>query len=127
MTSASEPTSNRRLAGRSPSFPAINLETAIRRARELYERDRQHPTPVEEIVRRWGYKGMSGPANLSVAALKKYGLLTDEGKGIERRGHLTHLAVEIVANPDPSARASAIKRAALLPSAHRELWDRYGN
>jgi hypothetical protein len=127
MTSAPEPTAARRPSGRSPSFPAINLETAIRRARELYERERQHPTHVETIVHHWGYKGMTGPANLSVAALKKFGLLTDEGKGAERRGRLTHLAVEIIANPDHAARAEAIKQAALTPTAHRELWDRYGN
>jgi len=127
MASMSGSTSDRRRSGRSPSFPAINLETAIRRARELYERERQHLTPIEKIVQHWGYKGMTGPANLSVAALKKFGLLTDEGKGAERRGRLTHLAVDIIANPDPTARNAAIKQAALMPSAHRELWDRYGN
>ncbi|MEU1808720.1 hypothetical protein O7622_08785 [Micromonospora sp. WMMD1076] len=123
----SDSTPARRTAGRSPSFPAINLETAVRRARELYERERQHPTPIQKIVAHWGYKGMTGPANLSVAALKKFGLLTDEGKGAERRGRLTHLAVDIIANPNQSARNAAIKQAALMPSAHRELWDRYGN
>jgi hypothetical protein len=127
MTSPPEPTSARRPSGRSPSFPAISLETAIRRARELYERERQHPTPIEKIVQHWGYKGMTGPANLSIAALKKFGLLTDEGKGAERRGRLTHLAVDIIANPDHLARVESIKQAALMPSAHRELWDRYGN
>ena len=127
MTNTSEATPARKTAGRSPSFPAINLETAIRRARELYERERQHPTPIEKIVHHWGYKGMTGPANLSVAALKKFGLMTDEGKGTERRGRLTHLAVDIIANPDQRARAAAIKQAALMPSAHRELWGRYGN
>lgn len=127
MTNTPEATSARRPAGRSPSFPAINLETAIRRARELYDRERQHPTPIEKIVHHWGYKGMTGPANLSIAALKKFGLLTDEGKGAERRGRLTHLAVDIIANPDYLARSTAIKQAALMPSAHRELWDRYGN
>jgi hypothetical protein len=112
--------------GRSPGFPAINLETAIRRARQLYDREREYPTPVEKIVQHWGYKGMTGPASLSLAALKKFGLMADEGKGTERRGHLTHLAVEIIANPEPQARSVAIKQAALMPSAHRELWERYG-
>lgn len=127
MTSTPETVPARKPVGRSPSFPAINLETAIRRARELYERERQYPTSIEKIVHYWGYKGLTGPANLSVAALKKFGLLTDEGKGAERRGRLTHLAVEIIANPDQQARVAAIKQAALMPTAHRELWDRYGN
>lgn len=121
------PAPARRLTGRSPSFPAINLETAVRRARELYDKERQHPTAVETIVRHWGYKSMSGPANLTLAALKKFGLLTDEGRGTDRRGRLTHLAVDIVANPDAAARASAIKQAALAPAIHRELWDKYQN
>jgi hypothetical protein len=121
-----EETPTRRSMGRSPSFPAINLETAIRRARELHERERQYPTPVEKIVRYWGYKGMTGPASLSLAALKKFGLMADVGKGAERRGGLTNLAVEIIANPDAQARYAAIKRAALMPSAHRDLWERYG-
>ena len=125
MTDTTAPASARKPTGRSPSFPAINLETAIRRTRELYERERQHPTPVEKIVQYWGYKGMTGPASLSLAALKKFGLMADEGKGAERRGHLTHLAVDVIANPDPQARSAAIKQAALTPSAHRELWQRY--
>lgn len=127
MTDTSAETPARRSMGRSPSFPAINLETAIRRARELYERERQHPTPVEKIVQYWGYKGMTGPASLSLAALKKFGLMADEGKGAERRGRLTHLAVDVIANPDSQARSAAIKQAALTPSAHRELWERYAH
>lgn len=125
--SATASTSPRRQTGRSPSFPAINLETAIRRARELYERERQHPTSVDTIVRYWGYKAMSGPAAGALAALKKYGLMTDEGKGPERRGRLTHLAIDIIANPDHQARVGATKQAALKPGIHREMWDSYHN
>src|SRR5262249_30899737 len=125
MSDAPAPT--RRSTGRSPSFPAINLETAVRRAATLYEKERQHPTAVETIVRHWGYKSMNGPANGALAALKKFGLLTDEGRGADRRGRLTHLAVDIVANPNAAARTSAIKQAALMPAIHRELWDKYQN
>src|SRR5690348_16423785 len=121
------PVSTRRQTGRSPAYPAINLETAIRRARELYEKERQHPTSVETIVRHWGYKSLNGPASQTLAALKKFGLLTDEGRGTDRRGRLTHLAVDILANPNAAARANAIKQAALLPAIHRELWDKYQN
>jgi len=127
MSDTSAPTPARRQTGRSPSFPAISLEMAIRRARELYEKERQHPTAVDTIVRHWGYKSLNGPASGALAALKKFGLLTDEGRGTERRGRLTHLAVEILANPDAAARTRAIKQAALMPGIHRELWDRYQN
>lgn len=124
MTEQQSP--DRRPAGRSPSYPAINLETALRRARELYDVERQHPIPVETAVRHLGYKGISGPANGTVAALKKFGLITDEGSGTERRVRITNLCVEALANPDADARAAAIRRVALTPAIHREMWNQYG-
>lgn len=112
---------------RSPSYPAINLETAIRRARELYTRERQHLTSVDTIASHWKYKSLNGPAHLTLAALKKYGLIADDGKGAARRANLTDLAVDILENPDTRTRDEALQRAALSPSIHRELWEKYGN
>lgn len=117
----------RRSLRRSPSYPAVNLETAIRRARELFDRERQHLTSVDTIAAHWKYKSLNGPAHLTLAALKKYGLIVDDGKGAGRRAGITDLAVEILANPDLKARDEALQQAALNPSIHRELWDRYGN
>ena len=116
----------KRPKGRSPSYPAINLENAIRRAAQFFDLARQHPTAVEHLVQHWGYKSLNGPASLTVAALKKFGLLTDEGSGDERRARLTDLAVDILANPAPDAVQTAIRTAALNPAIHRELWERYG-
>ncbi len=126
-TAAGAATARRPLLRRSPSYPAINLETAIRRARELYDRERQHMASVDTIAAHWKYKSFNGPAHLALAALKKYGLLVDDGKGAARRVSLTDLAVDILENPDPRVRDEALKRAALNPSIHRELWEKYGN
>jgi hypothetical protein len=35
--------------------------------------------------------------------------------------------VDVLENPDPGAREEALQRAALTPSIHRELWEKYGN
>lgn len=118
--------SSKRPKGRSPSYPALDLKTAIDRARRLYEQERHHATPVETAVRHWGYKSLSGPANGALAALKKFGLSLDEGSGATRRVRLTDLAVDIIANPDQVRREAAIRQAALTPPIHRELWDRWG-
>lgn len=112
--------------GRSPSYPAIDLDTAILRARVLWGEERQHPTAVETIVKHWGYKSLNGPAALTLAALKKYGLIADEGYGAGRVAHLTDLAADILANPDEAARRRAVQRAALNPGIHKELWEKYG-
>jgi hypothetical protein len=82
---------------------------------------------VDTIAAHWKYKSLNGPAHLTLAALKKYGLLIDDGKGAARRASLTDLAVDILENPDPGVRDEAMRRAALNPSIHRELWEKYGN
>lgn len=120
-------TGSRRPKGRSPSYPAIDLETAIERARQLWDEERQHATPIETAVRHWGYKSISGPALTTISALKKFGLTEDEGKGSARRTRLTDLAVDVLHNPDERTRRDAIRRAALNPAIHRELWERYSS
>ena len=125
--SESEATENpRRIKGRSPSYPAINLRSAVQRAQQLYDLERQHPTSVHTIVNHWGYKSFNGPASLTLAALKKYGLVIDEGTGSSRRAAVSDLAVEILRNPNEAASRDALRRAALSPPVIRELWEKYG-
>jgi hypothetical protein len=126
-TTSSPATPARRPTRRSPSYPAINLETAIRRAREIYAREREYSTSVQTIAAHWGYKSLNGPAHLTLAALKKFGLMTDEGKASARRARLTDLAVDILEHPDDRVREEAIKQAALSPAIYRELWEKYGD
>jgi hypothetical protein len=112
--------------GRSPSYPGINLEAAIARAKALYEVEHQHAVPMATITKHWGYKTpLTGPASVNYAALRKFGLLQDEGTGPSRMGRLTELALDIVLNPDPHQRLQAIRRAALTPPIHAELWDQF--
>ncbi len=111
--------------GRSPSYPGIPLATAIDRAGRIYETVKQHPVPIKTITDAWGYKTpTTGPATVTYSALRKFGLLTDEGTGKDRVGKLTDLAIEILRGPAP---LPATQRAALRPSIHREMWDRYGD
>jgi len=124
MTDTAHPPKKRK--GRSPSYPAIDLETAIRRVRQLWDEERQHPVPVDTILKHWGYRSLNGPASLTLAALKKFGLVEDEGSGAARAARVSNLAVDIMENPDPRERREAIQRAALSPKVHQELWDQYG-
>jgi hypothetical protein len=111
--------------GRSPSYPGVTLASAIERARVLKERAGRHPVPMATITGFWGYKTpASGPASVTYSALKKFGLLEDEGSGNDRVGRLTDLAWDIVMNPNP---LPSIQKAALRPPIHREMWDQYGN
>lgn len=126
MSETKTPESGRPPKGRSPSYPGISLATAIERARTIYEHARQHQVPVSTITSKWGYKSpTTGPASVTYAALKKYGLVTDEGSGTERVGRLTDLAVRVLhTNPEQQ---DAIREAALTPPIMREWWERFDN
>lgn len=109
--------------GRSPSYPGIDLQAAIDRARTLYDKAGRHRAPVDVIIGVWGYTTFSGSANVNLAALKKFGLIDDEGSGSAREAWLTDLALDILLDTEPR---SHIQRAALTPPIHREMWDQYG-
>lgn len=111
--------------GRSPSYPATPLSTAVQRAKVLYDIERRNPAPIKAIQEHWGFKANTGPANLAVAALKKYGLIADSGSGQARVAHLTQLGYDVVNHPDEGARHAAIVKAALNPPIHRAVWERY--
>jgi hypothetical protein len=110
--------------GRSPSYPAVALDVAVDRARVLYEREKQHLMPLSAVMDHWGYAQKSGLGIVTIAALKKFGLIGYQGSGSDRGVQLTGLALDILLKPDP---LSALQQAALTPSIHKELWDSYGS
>lgn len=117
----------KRSKGRSPSYPGIDLETAIQRADLIYRQEGRHPAHFDTILKHWGYKPTTGPGLVTYAALKKFDLLIDEGSGLNRRGRLSQLALDIIEDerPDSSDKLQAIQEAALKPGIHRELWEEY--
>ena len=114
-------------AGRSPSYPDLNLEEAIEKARVLWERENRNYAPVRTVVEHWEFKGLTGPAVRAVAALKKFGLLEDKGHGDNRQARLTELGQSIILDEraDSQDRKAAIRTAALLPGIHETLWEQY--
>ena len=112
---------------RSPSYPAFDLETSIKRAQELYAAEGRNPAPIETAVKHWGYKAPSGRTNLLVSALKKFGLIVDSGSGKSRVIQVSDAALRIVEHPEPGERLAAIQKAALLPRIHNEMWQKYAN
>ncbi len=125
MVSETSTATTRRPKGRSPAYPAISLETAIQRARQLHDKERGYATPVGTIAAHWGYNSLNGPALGALAALKKYGLLEDEGASEDRKARLSDLADVILVHPSEARRKTAIQEAALRPPVHREMWEKY--
>ena len=120
-------TEAKRRKGRSPGYPGVDLETALARADTLWQAHRNHPVNVETVLALWGYGRQSGAGLVALAALKKFGLLNDEGSGDARRAHLSDDARAIILDqrPDSAERLGRIRKAALTPPIHKELWSRY--
>ena len=120
-------TTDNRRSGRSPGYPDIDLREAIDKARVLWDKEGRNLAPVATIQEHWGFKVNTGPGLRAVAALKKFGLLADRGRGDDRLAGLTELAFSIVLDQreNSTKRAEAIRKAALNPPIHSELWEQY--
>src|SRR2546426_2793118 len=106
---------------RSPSYPGIDLEDALRRGQVLYRAEKQHSTPVSAALAHWGFAPTSSQGQVVLAALKKFGLLEDDGRGPKREVRLTKDAVGIILDEreNSTERQQAIQRAALTPPIHK--------
>jgi hypothetical protein len=111
---------------RSPAYPAIGLEEAIDRADALYSEADEHFVPLETAAESWGYKIVGSSAAQIISALKQFGLLEEKGSKDKREVKLTNMALDILVHQEGShERCEAVKKAALFPKIHRELWDKY--
>ena len=116
-------------AGRGPAYPWISLEKAVDRINQV--RDANIPrTAVKPLsfFKIWGYKGDSGPARQTVAALNQYGLIEYVGRGGEKQVQLSPLAHRIIFDKVPNSpeRAKALSEAALKPTIYGRLMTKLG-
>lgn len=113
---------------RSPHYPAFDLETTLTRAKELFEVAGRHGTPFSAALTAWGFSPKSSNGSTTLAALKRFGLATDEGKGQRRMITLTPLGHELVfysSEPESNEWISRAQQAALKPQIHADLWSKY--
>jgi len=112
---------------RSPAYPGINLQNAIKRATEFYDAERRNPASYKAAVSHWGYSEKSSGALVTAAALKSFGLLDELESSVGRTFRLSTLGLKIVADkrPESPERDAAIREAALKPKIHAEIWRKY--
>ncbi len=114
---------------RSSPFPFIGLQVALERARVFHQKQREHAAPIHVAAQLWGLGAKSSTTLQTIAALKHFGLMREDGgAGAERKLALTPMALKIIrdgreVSPD---RQSALQSVALAPKIHQELWEKYG-
>lgn len=126
----SEPTDDKRAGvGRGPAYPFIGLAKAIERVEQIRDQNmlKIAAAPID-YYKSWQYSGESGNARQTLAALNQYGLVEYVGRGDQRQVRLSELARRIVLDQVPNSpeRAAAIRSAALAPTVHLKLWEKYG-
>lgn len=120
---AAQVTADKKPRLRSPAYPYINLEEAEKLARIIWEKENRHPVPVSVAAVHWKYGAKSSTGALSVSALKKFGLLKEEGAGDKRTVKLSDLGLDLIKFADVfEERLKLLKIAALKPEIHKELW-----
>lgn len=107
---------------RSPNYPAVGLREACDRAAKLYKVDGKAGAPPQLAAVHIGFSKPHGQAMSVLAALKKFGLVTEANGRII----LTQRALEIVNLPseDPR-RVQALRDAVLSPPVYQELIDQH--
>lgn len=130
MSDTNPPTSvpavpGKRQKDRSPGYPSIGLRKALLLAQKLWEHDNRQSVLATRAASNLGFSAKSSGGLLALAAMKKYGILQDEGSGEARKVKLTESAISML-NPSHPQRAQLIKEAALKPGIYAELWAKYG-
>lgn len=107
----------------STRFPFINLEKAIGRAQTLYAADKAgKPMLANVAFGLWGYSPKSSGAFQTIAALKQYGLIFDDGSNVDRRIGLTAEARRYFLDERDDVRSRLLAEFALKPALIRVLW-----
>jgi hypothetical protein len=126
-TVVSEHIENVRGRVRSPPYPFITLEAAVRRAYLLERAGVVEAITLGAAAKAWGLAEKSSAVAQTLAALLQYGLVIEEIGRNERQFSLTQRARRILDADaaDATRREEAVRQAALHPAAFRELWEFY--
>ena len=114
---------------RSPNYPSLDLGTVASKLPGVFKAINRHPAGVETVTTALGYKHTSSSGLLALAAVRAYGVLEKVKGGAGSMVRLSALGLDIAVDyqSDSPEHANALKKAALMPPIHRDLWARYGN
>ncbi|RYC33897.1 hypothetical protein D3273_01195 [Lichenibacterium minor] len=108
---------------RSPNYPSISLAEALERVKKVHDRERQHSTARDVVMKWMGYGSSNGASLGALSAARKFGLLERLGKGEEYK--VSDRAVAIFHPHTLAEKAEALDAAARAPALFAELLDHY--
>lgn len=111
---------------RSPSFPFITLEEAIKRLYAFEQTFGRHPAPAAKTGLAWGMKENSSQAFQTLAALKAFGLVRYEGSAAERKASLSDDARTYLRAQQENIKRDVLRKIALEPTQIKKFWAVWG-
>jgi hypothetical protein len=123
MTNDKESSVQRR--HRSPAYPYLDLKSALEKVQAFYDKERLHKAPVRSALEHMGYTAGSSAGYRALSSALQFGILEEEGAKDNREVWLSALGKAILLDrrEESAEREDALKRAALMPGLHHELWD----
>jgi DNA-binding PadR family transcriptional regulator len=107
---------------RSPSFPYLDLVTAIQHLRMLYDAAKSSEVAPSDVATTWGMKPTSGSFLRYLSALSQYGLVESVGIGEGKRVKITSDGKRILEDRRPGESERLRSEAALKPRIIRGLF-----
>lgn len=122
MTEENGGTPDHKKRHRSPNYPTVGLREAVERLKNFYSRDGKAGAPADIAAVHIGFSRPHGQAMSVLAALKRFGLVSEANGRIvpSQRG------IEIAnLREDDTRRIAAIQAALVEPSIYRELIEQH--
>jgi hypothetical protein len=121
---ANNPSSGQR--DRSPAFPSIPLEAALRRLVEFEAHYKRSGARPERIGDAWGIKGKAY-VDRTAAALKYFGLLEYQGTGTARQIVISEEGRKYLRAQQEETKRDVVRAAALRPKQIFYFWSLWGS
>ncbi|MCL1627632.1 hypothetical protein M3N55_02715 [Roseibaca sp. V10] len=107
---------------RSPSFPYLDIDTAVDYAGKLYAAAKSAEVRLADVAAAWGMAPKSGSLARYVSALSQYGLIDTMGANDARRIKISAAGKRILDDQRPGVREQLRSEAALKPRIIRGLF-----
>jgi hypothetical protein len=107
---------------RSPNFPGIPLDAAVRAVTEIYDKNRRAVIMREDAAKDLGYSGLTGRSLKILGALNQYDLIENVSKGQVR---VSQTAEEILHGLPDEVKVEALHRAGNAPPLFQAIFERF--
>ena len=107
---------------RSPNFPAMTLEDAIKAATSIFDKNRLALIMREDAAKDIGYTGLTGRSMQVLGALNQYDLVENTSKG---KCRVTKTLSNILHGVPDSVKHEALRKAGHSPPLFKAIFDRF--